>query len=174
MACAKLWPFLINIFHWRANIYMIWIMSSSILCEMGFWHQYIFTEKLHQPWFMMTSSNGNIFRVTGPLCWEFTGHQGIPCTKASDAELWCFLSFVPWISGWVNNREAGDLRRQRAHHDVIVMLSDHVKSSSTSDVTPMQAMKWSPFGCWNDTSFLLNHKIVKIKTCMHVRKCHTP
>ena len=23
---------------------------------------------------MMTSSNGNIFRVTGPLCGEFTGH----------------------------------------------------------------------------------------------------
>ena len=25
------------------------------------------------------------------------------------------------ISGWVNNREAGDLRRRRAHYDVIVM-----------------------------------------------------
>ena len=26
------------------------------------------------------------------------------------------------INGWVNNREAGDLRRYRAHYDVIVML----------------------------------------------------
>ena len=26
-----------------------------------------------------------------------------------------------WIKGWVNNREAGDLRRHRAHYDVIVM-----------------------------------------------------
>ena len=34
----------------------------------------------------MTSSNGNIFRVTGPLCEEFTGHRWIPLTKASDAE----------------------------------------------------------------------------------------
>ena len=25
------------------------------------------------------------------------------------------------INGWVNNREAGDLRRHRAHYDVIVM-----------------------------------------------------
>ena len=25
------------------------------------------------------------------------------------------------INGWVNNREAGDLRRYRAHYDVIVM-----------------------------------------------------
>ena len=26
-----------------------------------------------------------------------------------------------WINGWVNNREAGDLRRHQAHYDVIVM-----------------------------------------------------
>ena len=30
---------------------------------------------------MMTSSNGNIFRVTGPLCGEFTGRRWIPRTK---------------------------------------------------------------------------------------------
>ena len=28
---------------------------------------------------------------------------------------------APWIHGCVNNREAGDLRRHRAHYDVIVM-----------------------------------------------------
>ena len=36
----------------------------------------------------MTASNGNIFRVTGPLRGETTGHRWIPLTKASDAELW--------------------------------------------------------------------------------------
>ena len=35
---------------------------------------------------MMTSSNGNIFSVTGHLCGEFTGHQWILHTMASDAE----------------------------------------------------------------------------------------
>ena len=40
---------------------------------------------------MMTSSNGNIFRVTGHLCGEFTGPRWIPREKASGAELWCFL-----------------------------------------------------------------------------------
>ena len=34
---------------------------------------------------MMTSSNANIFRVTGPLCGEFTSHRWIPLTMASDA-----------------------------------------------------------------------------------------
>ena len=40
---------------------------------------------------MMTSSNENIFHVTGTLCGEFTGHKWIPLTKASDARLKCFL-----------------------------------------------------------------------------------
>ena len=43
---------------------------------------------------MMTSSNGDIFRVTGHLCGEFTGPRWIPHTKASDAELWCFLWYA--------------------------------------------------------------------------------
>ena len=38
--------------------------------------------------YMMTSSNGSMFRVTGLLCGEFTGHRWIPLTKASDAEFW--------------------------------------------------------------------------------------
>ena len=33
----------------------------------------------------MTSSSGNIFRVSGPLWGETTGHRWIPLTKASDA-----------------------------------------------------------------------------------------
>ena len=32
-----------------------------------------------------------------------------------------FSLICVWINGWVNNREAGDLRRYRAHYDVIVM-----------------------------------------------------
>ena len=70
---------------------------------------------------MMTSSNGNIFRVTGPLCGEFTGHRLIPLTKASDAELWCFLWSSPWINRWVNNPKAGDLKLHRAHYGVTVV-----------------------------------------------------
>ena len=41
--------------------------------------------------YMMTSSNGSIFRVTGHLRGEFTGDR----TKASDAELWYFLWPAP-------------------------------------------------------------------------------
>ena len=54
-------------------------------------HYFAITGKIQ----MMTSSNGNIFRVTGHLCGEFTGLQWIPRTKASDAELWYFLWCAP-------------------------------------------------------------------------------
>ena len=58
-----------------------------------------------------------------PRYWPFARgiHRSrwIPRTKASDAELWCFLC-------WENNHEAGDLRRYRDHNDVIVMsLTSH-------------------------------------------------
>ena len=55
---------------------------------------------------MMTPSNGNIFHVTGYLCWEFIGPRWIPRTKASDAELWFFFylsqnkRFGKQSSGW--------------------------------------------------------------------------
>ena len=63
---------------------------------------------------MMTSSNGNIFRVvTGPLCGEFTGDRWRGALM--------FSLIHAWINDWLNNRGAGDLRRHRAHCDVIVM-----------------------------------------------------
>ena len=34
-----------------------------------------------------------------------------------------FSLIYAWIYDWVKNREAGDLRRQHGHYDVIVMLS---------------------------------------------------
>ena len=34
-----------------------------------------------------------------------------------------FSLICVWINGWVNNREAGDLRCHRAHYDVTVMMS---------------------------------------------------
>ena len=51
----------------------------------------ISVEVLYRLW----NHDGNIFRVTGSLCGEFTGLRWIPNTKASDAELWCFLWSAP-------------------------------------------------------------------------------
>ena len=65
--------------------------------------------------FMMTSSNGNIFPlpVNSPQ-------------KGQRRGALMFSLICVWINGWVNNREAGDLRRHRAHYDVIVMCEVYI------------------------------------------------
>ena len=65
--------------------------------------------------------NGNICRVTGHLCGEFTS----PVTGEFPAQRPVTRSFMfffisAWLNGWVNNGEAGDLRRHRAHYDITV------------------------------------------------------
>ena len=92
----------------------------------------------------MKSSNGNIFRVIGHLCGELSGHRWIPRTKASDAELWCFRWSASWINVWVNNREAGDLRRHRAHYDIIVMISSSINFFRVPGISPVQWVNWFP------------------------------
>ena len=57
---------------------------------------------------MMTSSNGNIFRVTGPLCGEFTSHQWIPRTSGQWSGSFVFSLICAWTNGWVNNQDVGD------------------------------------------------------------------
>ena len=69
----------------------------------------------------MTSSNGDIFRVTGHLCGEFTGPRWIPRTRGQWRGALKFSLICVWINGWVNNREAGDLRRHHGHYDAIIM-----------------------------------------------------
>ena len=66
---------------------------------------------------MMTSSNGNTFHDTGPLCREFTGHRWIPLTNSSvigefpsqrpvtqSFDVFCDLCLNKWLSkqscGW--------------------------------------------------------------------------
>ena len=61
---------------------------------------------------MMTSSNGSVFRVTGPVLWvsgEFPLQR--PVTRSFDVSLIC-----AGTNGWVNNRYVGDL-----NYDVTVM-----------------------------------------------------
>ena len=44
-----------------------------------------------------------------------------------------FSLICAWISDWVNNREAGDLRRHRGHYDVIVMTWEVVTKYDSSE-----------------------------------------
>ena len=69
---------------------------------------------------MMTSSNGNVFRVTGPLCGEFTGPGEFPSQRPVTLSFDVFFD-LRLNKRWVNSREAGDLRHRLGHYDVIVI-----------------------------------------------------
>ena len=71
----------------------------------------------------MTSSNGNIFRVTGPLCGEFTGPGDFPAQRPVTRSFDVFFD-LRLNKRLRNNREAGDLRRGRGHYGVNVMTGD--------------------------------------------------
>ena len=119
---------------------------------------------------MMTSWNGNIFRATGHLCREFTGHRWIPCTKASDAELWCFLWSAP-ENGWVNNHVAGDLRHHHTHYDVIVMrYREHEKDlfgNQNLHNSERDIMRMGPISILHfQTSLIWRYPLFKIKCHM--------
>ena len=99
-----------------------WALLSGVECELNqdksmlVCHRFSDVTNLYT----MTSSNENIFRVTGPLCGEFIGHRKIPqqrqVTRSLDVSLICV-----WTNGGVNNRDASDLRRHHAHYGVTVM-----------------------------------------------------
>ena len=68
-----------------------------------------------------------------PRCWPFVrGIHPSPVNSPHKGQ-WRGALMVSlicvWIIGWVNNREAGDLRRYRTHYDVTVMLqADHIRN----------------------------------------------
>ena len=71
---------------------------------------------------IMTSSNGNKF----PRYWPFVRGTHRSPVNSPHKGLWrgalMFSLIGDRINGWVNNREAGDLKRHRVHYDVIVMM----------------------------------------------------
>ena len=69
---------------------------------------------------MITSLNGNSFRVTGPSCGEFTDPWWIPTQRPVTRRFGVFFDLL-LDKRLKNNGNAGDLRRNGAHYGVTVM-----------------------------------------------------
>ena len=69
---------------------------------------------------MMMPSNGNIFRVTGPLWGESTGHRHVDSPLKGQWRGALIFSLICALTNiWANNRDADDLRR---HRDIMTSL----------------------------------------------------
>ena len=57
--------------------------------------------------FCMTSWNGNIFRITGPLCGDSPVTGEFPSQRlATRSKLWWVFWVCAWTNGWANNWDA--------------------------------------------------------------------
>ena len=73
--------------------------STSDACFHWWYHLLFFPQFIWYILFMMTSSNGNIFRVTSPLCGEFTGDREIPAQRPATRGFDVFFDYLNemWI-----------------------------------------------------------------------------
>ena len=128
--------------------HMLWIQFMSFSFELDLkWMQLstfdiestlaLPTGKMSLPESMWTQMSGDIGHI--PISWwrhqmeTFSallalcaGNSPVPVNSPHKGQWRGSLMFsliCAWINGWVNNREAGDLRRNHAHYDVNVMLN---------------------------------------------------
>ena len=94
------------------SIIEVWMWKETFICgfkqiKIGFLHDDVIKWKY--------------FPRNWPLVW---GIHRSP-VNSPHKDQWrgalMFSLICAWINGWVSNRDAGDLRRHRAHYDVIVM-----------------------------------------------------
>ena len=96
--CLKFWPFYLDLNvltesqHWSG--YWLWFERGDKPFPGSMLNQaYDVTSPHWVNMTMMTSSNGNIFHVTGHFCGEFTGE--LPAQRTVTRSFWCFLWSVP-------------------------------------------------------------------------------
>ena len=105
---------------------------------------------------MMTSSNGNIFRVTGPLCGEFTGPGEFPtqrpvtrsCDVFFDLRLNKRLSKQPW--GWWFETPSLSLCRH---------CNDKHQSETISPVAPLRNVSGADHSLFHPPVTMVTHRI---------------
>ena len=90
---------------WRSSTWMLWIVEASIHDDVIKWKHFPrywpFVREIHRS------------PVNFPYKGQWRGAL-------------MFSLICARINGWINNREASDLRSYRAHYDVTVMLCGHL------------------------------------------------
>ena len=87
---------------------------------------------------MMTSSNGDIFRVTGPFSRGIHRSPVNSPHKGQSPGASMFSLICTWTNSWVNHRDTGDLRRHRVNYDItIIAMVGQIIATSVAPFTNM-------------------------------------
>ena len=115
-----------------------------ICCDVG----RVYTRRFQSSWWrhqMETfSASLGVGAGNSPVTGEFP-------TQRPVARSFAVLFICSWINGWVNNGEAGDLRRHRAHYDGIIMT--YQRTNPVPFVNPSKHQ-------WNGISSFWNKNVV--------------
>ena len=116
-----------------ANECQVWPrIHQEIAWEVGHLKSLVYTDTLLGSWPRVSNCyyDDVTFSALLALC---AGNSPAPVNSPHKGQ-WrgaLMFSFIyAWINDWVNNREAGDLRRQRGHYDVIVMIITNYDTTS--------------------------------------------
>ena len=146
----SLWASSRSTFFRSLGIYWMW--NHDLITSAGI------NAKLEEIISMMTSSNGNIFRVTGPLCGEFTGLGEFPTQRPVTSSFDVFfdlrlnkrLSKQPW--GWRFETPSWPLWRHcnaENHHKPSRWMFKHTVNAYISVVCIVQrALTHWPWDIW--------------------------
>ena len=116
---------------WNKRLYQIW---KKIVVWCGLINLSLIRAFTTFSTYMMTLSNGNIFHVTG----HCAGNSPVPSkfrTQRPVTRIFDVFFDLRLNKDWVNNREAGNLRRYDTRYDVAVMESFFVLAYF-SDICP--------------------------------------
>ena len=97
------------------------IVKTFLRLSCGFPVTEILVGKTAKPWWWKH------FCVTGPLWGESIGLRRVDSPHKCQWRGGSMFSLIyAWTNDWASNRDAGDLRRYRAHHDVTVVASQEI------------------------------------------------
>ena len=105
--------------YWSLSLWqqlMAWQLFDATMLTSSGVHQVVHVT----PWWRHQMQ---IFSTLLALCVGNSPVTGESLSQRPVMRTLMFSLICAWINGWVNNREAGDLRCHHAHYDVIVMLS---------------------------------------------------
>ena len=95
------------------------------------------------------------------ICAENSQVSGKFPAQGQYTKLWFFL-MCAWINHWVNNREAGDLKRHRTHYDVTVMMVMIREICLQTIILLTHCITWAFFQCYIisvSTRHVLMHRL---------------
>ena len=115
---------------------------------------------------------GSSIKFQGHTGWKIDDLNPIWVRLLGRSQLWnpsdlpCF-PICAWINAWVNNREAGDLRRHRAHYDVTVVIYHIVivmKTLGYFKINDNERWRWWNIHCLTHWVLVTHICIIKLTT----------